>query len=268
MTSGFTVLSNPDKYCYPWRESIKSFLPVVDELVVVYNVYSEEDHRQELLDMGCRVVSGIFDLRNIGWLSYGIMRTTGYTACKGDIVLMFDADGILHEKDVERTKEQAKDLSIRNDFAYGYWGKYRTYSPTKYWKQNKHSGWYNKRLMGDKFDFYHPNRKGIPNWDLVPPELHRGLQLDANLFGYEHTWDTKEILFERIVNYGHMRDMQQEKPIQNDQFYIDEYIADLKASFEKKGLIRENIEEHPRIIQEKLRNLTPDQFGHSFFGLI
>lgn len=267
MISAFTILSNPDKYKYPWRESIKSFLPVVDELVVVYDVYSEPDLRPELKSMGVRIVSAIFDLRTIGWLSYGIMRTTGYQACKGDIVLMFDADGILHEKDIQQTRKEAEYFSKRNDIAYGYWGKYRTYSPTDYWIQNKHSGWYNKRILGDNFDFYHPNRKGIPNWPMLPEALKQGVQLQTYLYGYEHVWDTREVLEERIINYGHMRDNQSGAIIQTDEFYLKEYIDNLRNSMQKKGLKR-SLEDHPAIIQDKLRGLTDQEFGYSYFNLI
>ena len=267
MISAFTILSNPDKYKYPWRESIKSFLPVVDELVVVYDVYSDPDLRPELEAMGVRVVSAIFDLRKIGWLSYGIMRTTGYQACKGDLILMFDADGILHEKDVKHTREQAEHFAKRDDIVYGYWGKYRTYSPTDYWIQNKHSGWYNKRILGDNFDFYHPNRKGIPNWAMLPEKWKQGVQLDAYLFGYEHVWDTREILEERIINYGHMRDTQAGKDIQSDEFYLKEYIDNLRNSMQTKGKKR-ILAEHPAVIQDKLKGLTDREFGHSYFNLL
>lgn len=267
MISGFTILSNPEKYKYPWREAIKSFLPLVDELVVVYDVYSSEDYRDSLKKMGCRVVSGIFDLRKFGWLSYGIMRTTGYLACKGDMVLMFDADGILHEKDVQKTKEQVTELLTKDNYVYGFWGKNRIYSPTKYWLQNKHSGWYKKKILGDNFDFYNQNKKGIPNWDMIPSNLRDGLQLDVRLFGYEHVFDTREILFERIVNYGRMHDLLGGVKPKSDDEYIKVYIDDLKESFNKKGKVM-SIDEHPAIIKDKLLSLTDKQFGFSFFNLI
>lgn len=270
MISGFTLLSKPDRYCYPWRESIQSFLPVVDELIVVYDVYGDtEEDKARILDqlkgLGVRVVSGVFDLRKFGWMSYGVMRTTGYTACRGDVVLMFDADGILHEADHDILREEVANC-MRQEVAYGFWTKMRCYSPTRYWYQNKHSGWYNKKYLGDNFDFYAPNKKGIPNWWRLPPEKKDGKQLSARIFGYEHVFDTKEALFERIINYGTMADSLEGRPIKTDDEYIRLYILDLKETFERKGKTME-MDVHPKIIRPRLEQLTTEEFGHSFFGL-
>lgn len=269
MISAFTILSNPDKYGYPWREAVKSFLNsgVVDELVVVYNPYSEEDFRQELRDMGCRVVSGLFDLVKVGWLSYGIVRTTGYQACKGDFILMFDADGVLHEKDYGVLKQEVNMFQGRDDVAYGFWTKYRIFKPDTYWLQNKHSGWYNKRLLGDNFDFYAPDGRGIPNWWALPEKWKSGKQLSATLFGYEHTWDTKEAFIERMVNYGHMKAKLNNQPVQPDEFYVKEYIDDLKASLDKKGK-KMDLSAHPAIMKERLDSINESHFGYNFFGML
>lgn len=272
MISGLTILSNPEKYRYPWREAIRSFLPVVDELVVVYNSYSEDDTRDEVeamrgLEGKVRVVSGVFDLRKYGWASYGIMRTTGYVAAKGDIVLMFDADGILHERYQNRLKELSNEMISRREIAYGYWTKHRIYAPTKYWLQNKHSGWYKKNVLGDKFDFYHPSGKGIPNWERIPEHLRKGVQFDVVIYGYEHVWDTKELLRERATNYGHMMAMHYGQPLKSEEEYYQEYIANLKADLSKKSTTK-SMDDHPAIIRPKLESLTENDFGYNFFGMI
>jgi len=269
MISAFTILSNPEKYRYPWREAIKSFMPVVDELVIVYNPYSEDGSEEEVRAIGgnTRVVTGVFDLRKIGWVSYGIMRTTGYQACRGDLVLMFDADGVLHEKDHTKLREWTDLVATRPQMVYGYWTKKRIYSPTKYWHQNKHSGWYKKKTLGDRFDFYHSSGKGIPNWDRIPEDLRKGVQFNVELFGYEHVWDTKELLRERATNYGHMMSMQYGDPLKTEDEYYEEYIANLKEQLAAKSLTM-SIDEHPAIVRPKLDALNENDFGYNFFGLI
>lgn len=272
MISGLTILSNPIKYRYPWQEAIKSFLPVVDELVVVHNPYSVDDSGKALDTLATenpkiRIVTGVFDLRKYGWASYGIMRTTGYQAAKGEIILMFDADGILHERYQGRLKTLCAEMLARRDVYYGYWTKHRIYSPTKYWLQNKHSGWYRKDLLGDKFDFYHPSGKGIPNWEKIPEQHRKGVQFDTVIYGYEHVWDTKELLRERATNYGHMMAMHYGQPFKTDEEYHDEYIATLKEDLSKKSLTKD-LNDHPEIIREKLKSLTEGDFGYNFFGLI
>lgn len=266
-TSGLVVLSNPVKYGYPFRESIESFKAVCDEIVVAYNVFSDDDSRKEIEKLGVRIVPTLFDLQKYGWLSYAAARTTGYQACKGDVVFMFDADGILHEKDVPVLKRQMAELYPRNDIVYGFWQKYRCYSPTRYWDQHKHSGWYFKSKLQDNFDFYHTSGKGIPNYDRIPDHQKRGVELDVKLYGYEHVWDTREAMMERVTNYGKMHDRQHNKEFKTTEDYFTDYVIELEAELKKKSKVMK-LEDHPKIIQDRLKSLTPDYFGYDFFGRI
>lgn len=265
MISGLVILNSPEKYCYPYLESIKSFLPVCDEIVVVHNPYTDDGSREKLmnLDPKIRVVSGVFDLRNIGWISYGIMRTTGYQACKGDLVLMFDADGVLHENDIGKLKAHCDRINDYDE-VYGYWGKFRFYTPKAYRRQNKHSGWYNKGKLGDRFDFYNENGKGIPNHKYFTKAEERARQFDVDLWGYEHTFDTREVIMERAVNYGQMVSKQKGEPIKTDKEYWDDYVLDRKE--ESKTFLPMELDKHPKIMQEKLANLNENQFGFNYFG--
>lgn len=270
MISGLTILSNPERYKYPWREAIGSFLPICDEVVVVHNVYSDDGSGEILAEFQrqnpkVRIVSGAFDLRTIGWLSYGVMRTTGYQACKGEIVAMFDSDGILHENQQELARNELNRM-IRENRAYGYWQKYRIYAPTRYWDQHKHSGWYNKTVLKDDFDFYHPDGRGIPNFARLAKYGH-SVELPVKLFGYEHVWDTKEMMRDRVTNYGHMKAKHFNQELKSPEEYFNAYIEELKEELARKSKSMK-IEDHPAIIQDKLRNLTPEEFGFNFWGLI
>lgn len=268
MISGLVVLSNPNKGCYPYLESIKSFIPVCDEIVVVYNPYSIDNSREDIEKLGnrIRIVPAIFDLDKIGWISYGIARTTGYQACRGDIILMFDADGILHEKDINILKEETNKMISDKRFVYGFWGKNRIYSKNIYWDQHKHSGWYKKSYLKDSFDFYHSNGKGIPNFSRIPKEFDRGYEFPVKLYGYEHVFDTKEVLMEKTNRYGKMIDDYSKRLILTNEQYFDNYVRDLFKNLKERGKNMEIIE-HPAIIQERLNKLTDKEFGFNFFGL-
>ncbi len=80
MISGAVLISEVEKNCYPYIESIRSFLPIVDEMVVVFNVYGtprDDGSRAKLeaLRDKIRIVPTEFDLEKYGWISYGIART-------------------------------------------------------------------------------------------------------------------------------------------------------------------------------------------------
>lgn len=270
-TSGLVILSNQEKMGYPWRESITSFLPVVDEMVCVHNPLSDDGSRAMLEEFArdkkqIRIVSAPFDLLRYGWISYGIMRTVGYQACRGDIVVMFDADGVLHEKEAPRTLEQLKWFDTATEYVLGYWGKYRLYKPFTGWLQNKHSGIYHKGRLGDRFDFWRVDGgevKGAPNVSLLYPN-ERSIQFDARLFGYEHFWDSEETMRFKINSYGQMIDRQHGRPVKTPEEYFKNYIEELKADLEKKGEVFTFT--HPAIMQDKVNSINETHFAHSFFG--
>lgn len=270
MVSGLVILSDAIKGCYPFIESIQSFLPVVDEMVIVVNPYctdkTEEVVRNHLWEITpgeqIRFVHAAFDIAKYGWQSYAIARTTGYQACKGDVVAMFDADGILHEKDILLLRARLAEQENNELFPSAYWLKNRIYKPDLYWDQKKHSGIYTKKYLGDNFDFYHPDGRGIPNWSRT--SVVKSRQLDITLFGYEHIWDTKEMVMEKAARYGKMLDEKAGRPIKDKDTYFKEYINNLKDGLKEKGK-HMDIKMHPAIIKEKLANLNESHFGYNFF---
>ncbi len=267
--SGLVVASELELGCYPYIESISSFLPVVDELVVAFNVYGRKDGSREKIEAlsdKIRIVSTVFDIERYGWISYGIARTTGYQACKGDIVLMFDADGVLHEKDHETLVRQVDEFSNTPNKPTGYWEKHRFYQPTVYYSQHKHSGVYNKKILGDRFDFMMPNGKGAPNFSRLESTESRSYRLTVTLFGYEHLWDTREVLEYKVNRYGRMIDGLHGDPFKTPEEYFDAYMHRLIGGLvgREKGM---DVSQHPEIMQNKLKTINQTHFGHSFFGM-
>jgi len=265
MRSGLVVMSEPKNMCYPYMESLYSIRPVVDEIVVVWNPLVNDGSREELENIeNLRIVQAAFDLDDFGWISYGIARTTGSQACRGDTILMFDADGILHEQEIDKLKTRL-DLFEEQEMThpYAYWRKYRFYSPTRYHDQNKHSGIYSKKVLGDRFDFYR-GRKGAPNLEYLR-EDEKSKQFDVNLYGYEHIWDTKEVLERKIIRYGKMKDRLYNEPIKTDEEYLKVYMDNLLSKMDEKGE-EMDINLQPKIIQSKLRSVNERHFGYAWFS--
>jgi len=272
MVSGLVVLSNAVKGCYPFKESIQSFLPVCDEICAVYDVFSTDDTREIVESIGdkkIRIIPSAFNLKEWGWIGYGIMRTAGYHACSGKgVILMFDADGVLHEKDYDTVRNHCREMEV-GKVPNAYWNKHRIYKPTLYHPQHKHSGIYNKAVLGDLFDFFHGN-KGIPNFSryiAAYPEhaKRRTMQFDVRLYGYEHVWDTEECIRNKVAVYGRMMDRVSGQPFKTDPEYYDAYRKELVEKMESKGLPM-TIEEQPAIIQDKLKEVTDKHFGYNFFS--
>ncbi len=264
--SAFTIMSEPEKLRYPYLEAVKSFLPLCDEIKIVFNALKEDNEALEKLknlDPKVEVIQGLFDYTKFGWASQGIMRTNGYYACIGDLVLMFDADGILHERDVEFARgELTKFFEGDQNRVFGFWMKKRFNQRERWVRQAKHSGFYNKKLLGNSFNFYGSNKLAVPNWGLLPKDKDRGQQLDVYLYGYERCWDDKELFDMKLKDRRIMQLSVSSMP--SEEKYIKEFMQERWDKVDKEGTFMQ-ISEQPAIIQDKLREITPEQFGYNLF---
>jgi len=263
MISGFVILSEPERFRYPYLESIKSFLPLCDEIIAVCNVLKDDGSTEKLkgLDPKVKVIGGLFDYERFGWASQGIMRTNGYYACAGDMALMFDADGILHERDIEKAREVIKQMHD-NGTAYGFWMKRRFNKRDKWVRQCKHSGIYNKSILGNNFNFYGGKANYRPAWEMIPEDKRRAQNTDVWIYGYERCWDTREIFDYKLKQRRIMEMSAHFVPSEED--YVKGFIRERQEKIAKEGQFMP-IEEQPQIIQDKLRSINEEQFGYNLF---
>lgn len=261
--SAFTIISEADKYNYPYLESIQSFLPLCDEVIVVYNILKPDKSLEKIKELNepkIKIIDGLFDYERFGWASQGIMRTNGYYASTGDMVIMFDADGILHENDVDKTRDVLNQV-YNNKTAYGFFMKHRIFKPDILIRQAKHSGFFNKSVLGNNFNFY-GKAQYAPNWGMLSKEQERGQQIDTYIWGYERVWDTKEI-FEEKLKFRRIMEKSAHK-VPDEETYISNYLDEVqnRISGDKQFA---TIEEHSKIIQDKLKQITPEHFGYNNF---
>lgn len=102
--SGFSICRNGIKFDYPFLESIRSALPLVDEFVV--NVGQSEDGTLEavrsIASDKVRVVPSHWDdaMKKDGLL-FSLQTNIALSQCKGRWALYVQADEVLHERDHE-----------------------------------------------------------------------------------------------------------------------------------------------------------------------
>jgi glycosyltransferase involved in cell wall biosynthesis len=103
--SGFTYVRNGFKYGYPFIPSIRSLLPLVDELIVVVGD-SEDGTRNaiaELHEPKIRIIDTVWDdaLRENGKV-FAQQANLGLANITGDWAIHLQVDEVLHEKDHDR----------------------------------------------------------------------------------------------------------------------------------------------------------------------
>lgn len=105
--SGFTIVRNAVRYDYPVTESIRSLLPLVDEMVVAVGD-SDDGTRERVLSIDSpkiRIINTVWDeeLRR-GGLILAQQTNLALAACRGDWCFYLQADEVLHELDYPRLK--------------------------------------------------------------------------------------------------------------------------------------------------------------------
>lgn len=102
--SGFTILRNGVRFAYPFEESIRSLLPLVDELHVAVG-RSEDDSLQRVRSIDSpklRVLETDWDLnRRHGGRLLSDQTNLALDRCEGDWCFYLQADEVLHEEDYD-----------------------------------------------------------------------------------------------------------------------------------------------------------------------
>lgn len=114
--SGFTFLRNAVTNGYPFVESIKSVLPLVDEFICVIG-QSTDDTRQRVEQINDRKIQIINshwneNMRDRGFV-YGQQKMIGQYNCSGDWAFYLEGDEVLHEDDYDEIyQSMASNLNI------------------------------------------------------------------------------------------------------------------------------------------------------------
>ena len=128
--SGFTFLKNGVKLGYPFLQSIKSALPLVDEFVIALGPCEDDTESQilSLNDPKIRIIHTQWcdNMRDRGYI-YGQQKMIAQFNCTGDWCLYIEGDEVLHEAEtpeirrrLERFKDEPEVEAMFFDFFHFY----------------------------------------------------------------------------------------------------------------------------------------------------
>lgn len=148
--SGFTFLRNGRKLGYPFAESIRSLLPIVDEFVVALGP-CEDDTEAVLRGIGdpkIRIIPTQWNERiqpdySLKGYVYGQQKSIALFNCTGDWAFYLEGDEVLHEDDLpkirgvmERYLEDARVEALAFDYLHFY-GNANTYAWSPRWYRSE-----------------------------------------------------------------------------------------------------------------------------------
>ena len=146
--SGFTFVRNGIKYDYPFIESIKSVLPIVDEMIV--NIPLSEDNTLEQIKELAKIEKKIKiietkwdDKTPSGGTILAHHTNLALQKCTGDWCLYIQADEIIHEKDhtiIQKTMQDNINNKNIDGILFDYihfYGSYNSIAKSRNWYQKE-----------------------------------------------------------------------------------------------------------------------------------
>jgi len=300
--SAFCATTNALKFNYPVIESIRSFLAIVDELVVI-DGGSTDGTLEAIRSIGDPKVRIICD-EDTKWeedwtysrMSHNFNR--GYEECTGDVVFKFDIDWIYKADPQKKFKDYCELMQSRGKLAlqankihYVILDRHFTKkdSPFLVFKRNCESrgfkikwgldmeqwGWGNIPII-HKFtengtNFGH--KIANVDMDAIVGEIH------AYDFSFMNEEQLKELRYRNYyaltkqahLEYGKVtvrKPIATPERVRGDREYVyDLWKGETRANFERRQSIVP-LDYHSVHIREKVRTIKPDMFGYNAFGII
>jgi glycosyltransferase involved in cell wall biosynthesis len=108
--SGFTFLNEAVKRGYPFRESIRSALPICDEFVVVVGPAEDEtvEALKELDDPKIKIFRSAWNPNFKSWYIYGQQANIALFNCTGDWAFYIQGDEVIHEDDYDTLRSSMR----------------------------------------------------------------------------------------------------------------------------------------------------------------
>jgi glycosyltransferase involved in cell wall biosynthesis len=211
--SGFTFLRNGVKLGYPFVESIRSILPLVDEFVIALGPSDDgtEERVRAIGDPKIRIIPTTWNERiqpdySIKGFVYGQQKSIALFNCTGDWAFYLEGDELVHEDDLpkirvamERHLDNPRVEALIFDYLHFY-GNANTYAWSPRWYRTA------PRILRNTIPAWGP--KGL-YFVVITSNLHarypRAAHADGRIFhyGYVRTEDQMNLKKQSVGKYWH-----------------------------------------------------------------
>ncbi len=262
--SGFTFMRNTSKLYYPFIESLKSILPLVDEFVIAMGDNDDGDSTLDdvikLNEPKIKIIKSPWDTKLYPVNSeYAHQTDIAMKACTGDWLFYLQSDEVIHEQDHEEIifncKKYLNDYEVEG-FLFNYlhfWGDYNHV-------QRSHGFYRNEiRMIRNKPEIH--SWKDAQSFRKIPH--YTGIYTDY--FVKENTEKLKVVkLKARVFHYGHVRppDIMYRKAMMMRKTARGEGPSDYSGLDASKLLdygpldrVSKFTETHPSIMEDRIRSM-------------
>lgn len=266
----FSTITDPVERGDNLMPALNCYLELADELVIVDGSKDAHEFVEEPIG-GAASVTQIKHLwpREFDWPFIGQQFQRGYEACTGDWVLHLDIDMIFHQRDFGKIRQALKDYPNAPAVSFYKW---QMIQPDRYNLKSRLVLAVNKKMFGDRIKF-----DGGGESDLCQPSLDGKLigldstpQSGVPFYNYEHICKTKEQVMDdvsrmdRAYNRHYGRWLYSEDGTEQSAFDGWCYMVEGRNAKPSKHI---ELSDHPRFMQDTIKNLTPEQFGYNGWGM-
>ena len=242
--SVFTTMTDPESRNDPYKEAINCYEELADELIIVGENWPDE-----------------FSFDYIGKTFH-----EGFEKSTGDWVIRMDLDYFFHEKDINKIK---KSLIVHDDHPAVAFPQYQFFTYDRYHIKTKLCVAMNKKkfpeiVINGGGDMCQPtiNNKQI---------LHSSVpKLNTPIWQYDSMFRTKEIIAEDRARFARAWNRYfnnwGDRGGGTAEEAFEAWFKMIETKY-KKHALKMDLDNHPRFIKDKLKNLTSDQFGYNAFNL-
>lgn len=264
--SGFSFCRNAHSLFYPFQESIRSILPLVDEFVIAVGRGDASDTTVDMISAigsdKIRIIHTEWDTNTYrGGTEYARQTTIAKEACSGDWLMYLQADEVVHEADIPIIRQRCLDMLHHTEvegmvFDYlHFWADYDHYHTSH--------GWYPReiRIIRNLPDVYSwvdaQSFRRIPNFNRV------------NFAQLEGTEKLKVVRSNaRIFHYGWVRppDFMQRKKFAMESQYHGSSAVNSNDLFEYGNVskITRFKGTHPSVMQQRIEKIDwKDQLDYN-----
>jgi hypothetical protein len=261
--SGFTMGKNVSKLYYPFKESIESILPIVDEFVVALGDSDEDDNTQQVIESinsdKIKIIHTVWDIENFPDGTENARQTNiAKKECTGDWLLHLQADEVIHEKYLPVIKNACQKY-LNDKRIEGFLFKYKHFFGD-YEHFNDYYGWYPKeiRLIRNLPDIYSfrsaQSFKRVPNFDEKNYRQKAGTfplnVVELNAYIYHYGWV-------RPPEYMQKKTKSLDT-IHKGKKHVEEEYKSKSAEFDYGNLYRLPVfkETHPKVMSAKIKEFN------------
>lgn len=266
----FTTITEPETRGDIWREATNCYEQLADEVIVVDGYKQRAPGDYDVVFFEPTNVKHIFNAwpKEFNWPFIGEQFQKGYEACTGDVVIHADLDFIFHEKDFVAIRKAAQRMLNEKQPAVSFF-KYQFVLPDRYNLKSRLVIMVNKRDFGKRIRFDSGGDLCQPSLDGINISPDSVPECGIPFYNYEKLTKTKAQVMDDVgrMERAYKRHFGKTQ-YGSDGTDEDAYRLWIDAQKGKFNKPQEQIklEQHPKYLQETIKNLKPEQFGYNAHG--